>query len=106
MELHPSDFLALTAEIERQGGAVLPEKCRGRGFTIILPDQRGKRVPTRKSTCRCNNESRVAVPLLPPEDPDEEVSQRDDELAVLCAVCDDVGKMPRFRDVVDQIRSH
>lgn len=105
MNFHPEDFLALEEEVERQGGAVLPDTCRGVGFNIMLPNERGKRVPTRKSTCRCNNKTLLAIPRLVPDDPDEEVTEKDDELVILCAVCDDAGKMPRFRDVIDHDRS-
>lgn len=77
----------LISAVEDQGGALLTTPCR----PTRIPELSTARNPA--ETCGCKNESRFSFPRL---DSKEEKNEKAEELVTACAVCDDMGKWPRF----------
>lgn len=96
------DWQALQAEVDRQGGAILPEECIGEvlNFEAIGPGGKG----TRTRTCRCGNQS-MAVLVYEPHVPAKDIAAvkaRGGGFLRMCLTCDAAGVWPKFAKVVDQ----
>lgn len=113
MNYHPDDFLALTEEVERQGGYVQPDTCFPTQFRRRMPDGTWKR----DHTTGCGLPARFGITY----DPTEPVyfESRDDDgekviidhpgekvegaaYAAVCAVDDSMGRWPRFQHVIEE----
>jgi hypothetical protein len=91
MNYSPEEFEALHAEIERQGGALLPDLCEQQ--TIVYEKPLYKRNKTEKrATCGCGN-----LTMFVSEYP---FSKNKSHFVTSCAVCDSMGDWPRYREVV------
>lgn len=88
------DFELLAAEVERQGGTLLPDKCEPQDVHFDAPpynkDHTEKRV-----TQGCGHEAIFVFPY----DPGPKC-KNNAGFARACAVCDAVGGMPRFEKAI------
>jgi hypothetical protein len=98
-EYSPDEWAKLQMEIEKKGGAILPEVCTGEPLKF---DGKHK---TNTETCFCSNQSMVVLMYDPfvEEGKLETASQRGAGFARVCLVCDAVGQWPKFRHVLDEI---
>lgn len=113
MNYHPDDFLALTDEVERQGGFIQPDPCMPTEFRRRFKDGTWKR----DHTAGCGYQARFGV-SYDPTDPVYFVSCDDHGNRVVidhpgekvegtayiavCAVDDDMGRWPRFQNVIEE----
>ena len=101
MNYSPEEWDALTAEVERQGGALLPDECKGRyvSFTVKNSDR-----VTKAKTCGCGNESMAVTIYDPHRNPKvaKKMRERGAGFARICLVCDSVGAWPNFAHVIDR----
>lgn len=114
----PKDFIALSNEVEQQGGKLLLGPCTGKPISYKVPVA-GKRVRKNYFTTHCGTSARMEIPydssthvLL--EEDNEGVGEQviivdhpgekhpKDEVATVCAVDDCVGLWPRFAEVVSE----
>lgn len=105
MRYDPDDFLALLEEVERKGGAHLPDPCLPQEFKIRLPDGSGKKRTRRAFTSGCGKDMRMVIPYDPVAKTDEErkgMLKRGAGFVTVCAVDDDLGKWPKFAHVMAQ----
>lgn len=94
MEYTFPQYGRLVREIDRQGGRHLEDKvCEAKQYSFSGPN------PDYKSVFLpgCGNNSIFEVPYLPEGGDGDTVTIENMEL---CAVCDDLGHMPRFQDVI------
>lgn len=96
------DWTNLVTEVDRQGGAVLPDPCVGEPLTFKAVSKDGKSSST--ETCNCKNLSMAALPYEPAVKAKDlaKVRERGGGLARVCLVCDVAGAWPRFAHVVEQ----
>lgn len=87
-----NEFSALTDEIERQNGALLADPCVGSEVAYKIA---GRRAPAR--TVECRNKARFVVRY----ECDDDQADRGGGFATVCAIDDEVGKWPRFREAVN-----
>lgn len=97
----PDQFNALVADVDRQGGALLPEPCQGR--TLKYPKARGKG-HDKAETCSCGNESMAVITYDLPDSKKLAQAMRDRGagFARVCLVCDYGGLWPRFIKAVGE----
>lgn len=88
----PDEFNALVAEVERQGGAHLPDLCIGTEIRYKV----GRNPPTKVKTCHCGHDTMFVTVY----ESEGEERTRGGGFARVCAVCDDVGLWPRFFEPV------
>ena len=100
MLYHPEDFLRLTEAIEDVGGAIVVNPCRGRKYRIKMPAAGGKSKWEDKLTSGCGNETQFLVPYRPPGTIKD--AGEGPHTALVCAVCDELGKWPRFAHVIEE----
>lgn len=107
MDYSPNEWPLLVSEIERQGGAMLPEFCEGSIATFSSPN--ASRV-TRVRTCHCHKEGKTVKTMFvstytPSDDEDEaqELLDRGAGFIRACAVCDNAGSWPRFEHFADEL---
>lgn len=93
MNYSPDEFEALHREIERQGGALLPDICEAENVVFKKPQYIRNKVE-KKATCACGNLSRF-VSEYDSGDPNEP-----SHFIAACSVCDNMGDWPRYREVV------
>lgn len=103
MNYSPDEWDALTEEVERQGGALLPDVCAGRfvSFTVKNSDR-----VTKAKTCGCGNES-MAVTIYDPhknQSVAKKMRERGAGFARVCLVCDSVGSWPDFEHVIAELQ--
>ncbi len=96
----PDQFGALFTEVEKQGGALLPDYCTGELVTFKSPN--GSRT-SKVQTCHCHKEGRqFSTMTVTPYDPADtqreldEMKGRGAGFVRACIVCDSVGAWPRF----------
>ena len=103
MDYSPDAFAALWDEIEKQSGAMLPDKCETGSAAYTDPPYIQNLGVAKNVTCGCNNESRFVILYdIEPGTPKEERNRRKagSGYATVCAVCDSVGAYPRFCEAV------
>lgn len=88
IQYHPDDFLLLAAQVEDEGGKLLPDTCMGRIIRMKLPDASGKAVWKRIQTTACTMTARFAIPY--------EEENGDTSFAPVCSVDDAMGLWPRY----------
>lgn len=93
MFYEPQQFETLLEEIERQSGALLPEPCMPIRLNVLGP-QKPKVKPR---TCGCYNKSRFVSKYEPI---DKEMLERGGGFVTSCAVCDNMGEWPRYKDAL------
>lgn len=101
MNYSPDEWDALTAEVERQGGALLPDECKGR--YVSFPVKNSDRM-TKAQTCGCGNDS-MAVTIYEPHknaNVAKKMRSRGAGFARVCLVCDSVGAWPSFAHVLEE----
>lgn len=86
MEYSPEEFFRLTQLVEDQGGELLDKQCLGERYKFTGHVGKGKSV----YLARCGNSGTTFE--VPYEDPNGTMRPVE-----LCAVCDDLGQMPRFK---------
>lgn len=107
MDYLPDEWPLLVSEIERQGGAMLPDFCLGSIAKFSSPN--ATRV-TRVKTCHCHKDGDTVQTMFvstytPSDDEDEsqELRERGAGFVRACAVCDSAGQWPRFEDFADKL---
>ena len=95
----PDEFNALVAEVDRQGGALLPDLCEGRVLKYAKPRSKNHDLA---QTCHCGNESMAVVTYEPSDDEekDRQMRERGAGFARVCLVCDLAGLWPRYQEAV------
>jgi hypothetical protein len=90
----------LVAEVERQGGAILPDRCEGQ--ELRFPKARGKDFDL-ATTCGCGNETMAVVTYDPSGSSKKrkQMVERGAGFARVCLVCDLGGLWPRFSKVLE-----
>lgn len=93
MDYTNDQFIFLLEEVDRQGGARLPERCVGSVASYKLKDK-----ITKTLTCFCGEESMLVIPYVPAASEKEivKLKARGAGFATVCANCDSVGAWPRF----------
>lgn len=92
MDYEIDEFNALVSEIERQGGALLPDKCEGQ----IIEYKLDKKVDKVK-TCECGNSTvTVSTYDATPYAVKKKALERGGGFIKACAVCDSIGLWPRY----------
>lgn len=89
MNYSPDGFNALHLEVDRQGGALLPDVCSPQSIEFRIKDGYIKNDKQKRVTCGCGNLSRFVLPYKG-EDKDKKAS-----FVTFCAVCDSGGAWPR-----------
>jgi len=99
----PDEWNSLTADIDRQSGAILPEICKGVPLTFTARKGVATAKGSQTQSCHCGNASKAVVPYEPavPANKLDSVRQRGGGLVQICLVCDVAGAMPRFSDNVE-----
>lgn len=126
MQYHPDDFLQLLDEVERQGGGLLQNKCKGR--KIAYPRSAGNNMDIAVTT-GCGKQARFAVHYLDRDSALEmgdfdfpardylghvkddagevdfdfsgvKVDESEPQFAAVCAEDDAMGLWPRFADTM------
>lgn len=98
MEYNPDEFVALSAEVERQGGALLPDKCLGQLLTYVIQERENK-----VYTCQCRNNTMFISTYEPTIASEKKGSlDRGGGFVRACAVCDSMGKWPRYEKAVEE----
>lgn len=95
MDYPPDAFDALVAEVEQQGGALLPEEHLSLDVRYTVPPYARASIQ-RKATCGCRHQAL----LVSTYSPDPEIRQGGSGFVTACAVCDSVGAWPRYCDAV------
>lgn len=98
----PNQFTTLCEEVDRQGGAVLPDTCVPE--LLKFPKPQSDKVDLAE-TCHCYNES-MAVVTYDPSDTDErrkKMAERGAGFARVCLVCDAAGLWPRFDKALEGV---
>lgn len=100
MNYSPDEWTALCSEVERQGGALLPDRCLPRFVSFSVPNSDRT---TKAKTCGCREEAMFVVPYDPADNKKArvEMRQRGAGFARVCGVCDAVGAWPIFTHVID-----
>lgn len=118
MNYHPDDFLALSDEVENQGGYVQPDECTPVEFRRKWKDGGWKR----DHTAGCGMPARFGITYDPSEPVHIETAAYDEQgnklydvvidhpgeqiegaaYAAVCAVDDDMGRWPRFEHVIEE----
>lgn len=102
MEYGPNEWTGLVAEVERQGGALLPDECRSE----LIPELSVHH--NKAETCGCDNQSKL-VSIYEPCDFKKTTGggptandqiKRGSGFVTACAVCDDMGAWPRYEKAV------
>lgn len=94
MNYSPDEFLALVQEVERQGGAHLPDECE----PVTINYKIGNR-KTKVNSCHCGNESIFVTVYEPTADAEKRNAKaRGGGFARTCAVCDEMGAWPRYME--------
>lgn len=87
--------------VEAIGGMQAEGRCEPRLYKIKLPDSEGNFRTHDKYTTGCGQESKFIIPYRMPA-----LKQDDDHeaigLTVCCAVCDDMGRWPRFAHTIKE----
>ncbi len=88
-------FNAIVAEIEGQGGAILPESCEGDALIYKIP---GSDNTVKARTCGCTGNTLMVAPYEPSTNPKESKKLLGKGAGFIraCIVCDGVGLWPRF----------
>jgi hypothetical protein len=104
MLYHPDDFERLVDTIEASGGTHMPGPHRAKKFKLKMPNgPDGKPRWTEVFTVGCERETRFLVPYAVPKGRlGKKMLQRGAGLVEVCAVDDDMGKWPRFRNAVQE----
>lgn len=82
----PEQFFALVKAVEDEGGELLDETCTAQRYSFTGPRGQGKSVYLPS----CGNTTIMEIPYEAPDGSAQPIR--------LCAVCDDVGNFPRFRE--------
>ena len=90
MRYSPSEIEELIEEVERQGGALLPDPCFPHKTAVIGP-KKPKESPT---LCGCGNTTRL-VSIYGVDD--DKIKERGGGFVTACAVCDNMGLWPRYQ---------
>lgn len=88
MRYGPNEWVALQAEVESQGGAVLPDACKP---DLIKELSVGH---NKAHTCGCGHNARVVSVY----ECEKEQRERGGGFVTACAVCDDIGAWPRYQE--------
>lgn len=105
MSYSPDEWSALCDEIERTGGALLPDKCTGVTISFPVP---GTRKKSKILTQHCEQETMLVIVYDPSMNDSERnsMSGRGAGYARVCGLCDAVGSWPRFQHVVESSGGH
>ena len=100
VEYTPDELVALQVEIERDGGAILPEACLGESVTF--KKAKGGHASTTR-TCHCGNQTMAVLSYEPkvPAAKLAEVRARGGGFIRVCIHCDVLGAWPKFADAVE-----
>lgn len=97
MDYEYDQFAALVAEVERQGGALLPEKCEGTTIEYKM-DKKIDKV----RTCECGNETMlISTYEVSGFATKKKAVERGGGFVRACAVCDNVGEWARYAKALD-----
>lgn len=91
-------FSALHREIDRQGGAMLPDLCSPQDVTYSTKGGYVRNETQKGVTCGCGNLSRFVLPYE--AEPNKPLSQGKPSFVTFCAVCDSGGAWPRTCEAV------
>lgn len=94
MRYSPEAFDAIIAEVEHQGGALLPEECVREDIRYTVPPYASPSTQ-KQVTCGCFNQAL----LVSTYDPLPEADQASG-FVTACAVCDNMGDWPRYSEAV------
>lgn len=98
MDYSADAFNMLYTEIERQGGALLPDSCLPLDIEFTVPPYtKAQKLKGKdgEGTCGCGNQTRFVHTY----DPGPEAAKPG--FVTACAVCDSAGGWPRYRDIYD-----
>lgn len=88
------DFLmAFDLEVERQGGARLPDPCAPQQVTINYKKTHPDGRPQKATTCGCGDEAVFVVPY-------EHETKNEPAYVRFCAYCDGADMWPRFQETM------
>ncbi len=107
MDYTHEEWPLLVAEIERQGGALLPEQCTG---TVVKFPSPNKTRVNKSRTCNCHTEGdprqTMFVATYDVADNEKEAKKLRDRGAGFvraCARCDGAGFWPRYEGYDDEL---
>lgn len=107
MDYSPDEWPLLVAEIERQGGAVLPDPCVGTVAKFASPN---KTRINKTYTCHCHTpgdpRQSMFVAVYDASDDEEEnkaLRERGAGFVRACVRCDGAGLWPRFEHYNDEL---
>jgi hypothetical protein len=113
MNYHPDDFVALSAQVEQEGGKLIADPCNGQVFRLKQPDARGDLRWKRFSTTHCGTSARMELDydatlhIRIHDDDDDSLlivdhvgEQFIGGIVKVCAVDDAIGLWPRYAGVV------
>ena len=95
MDYTNDEVLAVTHEVVRQGGVRLEDRCMPRDVVFHSPPYPRERVD-REFSCGCGNALRFVI----------EYNGENGRAALVtaCASCDDMGRWPRYKHVIDELQ--
>ena len=93
MDYEPEQFLKLIEAVEEQAGAVLPDACEPKRFQLNQPKKDGSENIVTLATQGCGKHARFMIQYSP-------TNSAEPKFITLCAYCDNVGAMPRFREAL------
>lgn len=93
MQYSPEQFFALAEEVARQGGQHIDATCPAKEYQFVGPKGQGKTLVLRG----CGNQTLFDVEYAT-EVPGTNAAVLN--IVEMCAVCDDMGEMPRFKHAV------
>jgi len=103
LQYHPDDFLRLSDEVERQHGTSVPGPHNPRRLRMKATDADGEERWQDAFTAGCGQETRFLVPYaLPQGKLGKAMEKRGAGVVEACAVDDDMGKWPRFANVIQE----
>lgn len=107
MKYNPEEWPLIVAEVERQGGAMLPEYCVGEVIKFTSPN--ATRV-TKVHTCNCHTpgdpRQSMFVAVYDPADEEEEAKAmriKGAGFVRVCLRCDNAGSWPRFEHYAEEL---
>lgn len=107
MLYHPDDMARLIEAVEAAGGTHMPGPHRAKKFKLRMPNGKpGEALKERWQevfTCGCERETRFLLPYAVPRGKlGKKMLERGAGLVEVCAVDDDMGKWPRFQNVIQE----
>lgn len=99
--IDPDELQALITEVERQSGAMLPDRCTGQVLSYQLAGKESK-----VTSCECRNKT-MFVSVYDPTTFAKKKGAHDNGGGFIrsCALCDSMGSWPRYREAVEAVEN-